>query len=176
MDRGANRAIVVRFVSRVLNWILLGRGRLRRRHTGDSGAACELVEMNVPERKGKLQRYRCKRDPRAPTPIAPNPTHQANCFPARTQYPGRTKQQSTARRCASNAIETKRSRRSPIARKLWRGCNRPISPKHTGASQPSVFVQRYNVALGGAIRKLPGRARKLRGAPLQTMERRGCPR
>ena len=87
MDRCADRAIVVRFVSGMLRWILLGRGRLGRRHSGDDGAACELFEMNVSERKGKLQRHRCKSEPTAPPPIGTNPTHWQNA-PLRTVYSG----------------------------------------------------------------------------------------
>ena len=62
----------------MLNWILLGRGRLGRRHAGDGGAACELFEMDVSERKDKLQRHRCKREP-TPTPLSGlSPTHWQN--------------------------------------------------------------------------------------------------
>jgi hypothetical protein len=69
MDSRADRAIIVRPVRGMLNWILLGRGRLRRRHAGDGGAACELFEVDVSKRKGKLQRHRCKREP-TPTPLS----------------------------------------------------------------------------------------------------------
>ena len=85
VDGRADRAIVVRLVRRVLGWVLLGRGRLRRRHTRDDGIACRLFEMDVSERKNKLQRHRCEREPSAPPPIRTNPTHQTNC-PARYQH------------------------------------------------------------------------------------------
>ena len=78
MDVRADRAIIVRLVRRMLSWILLGRRRFGRRHAGDGGAACELFEMEVSERKDKLQRHRCKREPSAPPPIGTNPTHWQN--------------------------------------------------------------------------------------------------
>ena len=77
MDRRADHAKIVRLVCGMLNRILLGRGRRGRRHAGDGGAACELFEMDVSQRKDKLQRHRCKREPSAPPPIGTmNPTHQ----------------------------------------------------------------------------------------------------
>ena len=85
MDGRADRAIIVRLVRRMLKWILLGRRRFGRRHAGDGRAACELFEMDVSERKDKLQRHRCKREPSAPPPIGTNPTHQANRCPVRAQ-------------------------------------------------------------------------------------------
>jgi hypothetical protein len=84
MDGRADRAIIVRLVRRMLRWILLGRGCLGRRHAGDGGAARELFEMDVSERKDKLQRHRCEREPSAAPPIGTNRTHQATC-PVRTQ-------------------------------------------------------------------------------------------
>ena len=78
MDGRADRAKIVRLVRRMLSWILLGRRRLGRRHAGDGGAAWELFEMDVSERKDKLQRHRCKREPSAPPPIGTNPTHWQN--------------------------------------------------------------------------------------------------
>jgi hypothetical protein len=78
MDRCTDRAIVVRFVSGMLRWISLGRGCLGRRYFGDNGAACEAFEMDVSERKEKLQRHRCKSEPTAPPPIGTNPTHWQN--------------------------------------------------------------------------------------------------
>jgi hypothetical protein len=78
MDSRADRAIIVRLVRGMLNGILLGRGRLGRRYAGDGGAACELFEMDVSERKDKLQRHRCKREP-TPAPLSgPSPTHWQN--------------------------------------------------------------------------------------------------
>src|SRR5262249_54811470 len=44
----------------------------------DGGIGCELFEMDVSEREGKLQRHRCKREPSAPSSLGPNPTHHAN--------------------------------------------------------------------------------------------------
>ena len=74
MDSRADREIIVRPVRGMLNWILLGRGRPGRRHAGDGG----LFEMDVSERKDKLQRHRCKREP-TPTPLSgPSPTHWQN--------------------------------------------------------------------------------------------------
>ena len=72
----ADRAKIARLFCRMLSWILLGRGRVGRRHAGDDGGACELFEMEVPERKGKLQRHRRKREPSAPPPIGTNLTHR----------------------------------------------------------------------------------------------------
>ena len=77
MNGRADRAKIVGLVRGMLSWILLGCGRLGRHHAGDAGAACELFEMNVSERKRKLQRHRCKREPTAPPPIGTNPTHRA---------------------------------------------------------------------------------------------------
>ena len=74
MDRRADRAKIVRLVC----GMLMGRGRLGRRHTGPDGLACELFEMGVSERKDKLQCYRCKREPSAPPPLGTNPTHWQN--------------------------------------------------------------------------------------------------
>ena len=78
MDSRADRAIIVRPVRGMLNWILLGRGRLGRRHAGDGGAACELFEMDVSERKDKLQHHRCKREPTPTLLSGPSPTHWQN--------------------------------------------------------------------------------------------------
>jgi hypothetical protein len=77
MDGRADRAKIVCLVRRMVRRILLGRGRLRRRNAGGDGAACELFEMSVSERKEKLQRHRCKREPTAPPPLGTtNPTHR----------------------------------------------------------------------------------------------------
>jgi hypothetical protein len=78
MDSRADRAIVVRLVRRMLDWILLGQARFRRRNARDGGAACKLFEMEVSERKDKLQRHRCKGEPSAPLPIGTNPTQRTN--------------------------------------------------------------------------------------------------
>ena len=66
MDGGADRAIIVRLIRGMLKWILLGQWRIGRRNAGDDGATCELFEMDVSERKDKLQRHRCKREPTPP--------------------------------------------------------------------------------------------------------------
>ena len=78
MDGRADRAKIVRLVRGMLKWILLGRRRFGRGHAGDGRAACKLFEMDVSERKDKLQRHRCKREPSAPPPIGTNPTHWLN--------------------------------------------------------------------------------------------------
>jgi hypothetical protein len=79
MDDRADRAMILRLVRRMVRRILLRRGRLGRRHAGNGRGACEAIEMDVSERKHKLQRYRGKRQPTSAPPIGPNPTHQANC-------------------------------------------------------------------------------------------------
>jgi hypothetical protein len=77
MDSRADRAKVVCLVRGMLNWNLLGRGRLGDRHADDGGHTCELFDMDVSERKDKLQRHRCKREPSVPPPIGTtNPTHR----------------------------------------------------------------------------------------------------
>ena len=77
MDRRADRAKIFGLVRGMLRRNLLRRGRLGRRHAGDDGAACQLFEMDMSERKDKLQRHRCKRKPSAPPPIgSTNPTHR----------------------------------------------------------------------------------------------------
>ena len=77
MDGGADRAKTARLVRRMLIWILLGRERVGCRHARAEGAACQLFEMDMSERKDKLQRHRCKREPSAPPPIgSTNPTHR----------------------------------------------------------------------------------------------------
>ena len=78
MDVCADRAIIARLVRRMLSWILPGRRRFGRRHAGDGRAAYKLFEMDVSERKDKLQRHRYKREPSAPPPIGTNPTHWLN--------------------------------------------------------------------------------------------------
>ena len=75
MNGYADRAIIVRFIRGMLSWILLGRGRRGRRHAGDDRAACELFEMDVSERKDKLQRHRCKREPTPTSLSGLSPTH-----------------------------------------------------------------------------------------------------
>jgi hypothetical protein len=89
MDRRADRAKTARLVRRILI-SLLRRGRLGRRHAGDDRATCQLFEVDVPTRKDKLQRHRCKREPSAPPPIGTNPTHWQNApSPShRTVYSG----------------------------------------------------------------------------------------
>src|ERR1700756_5658740 len=62
----------------MLNWVLLGPGRFRRRNARDRGAACELLEMDVSERKHKLQHLRCKREPTTPSPSGTHSTHWQN--------------------------------------------------------------------------------------------------
>ena len=74
----ADRAIIVRLVRRMLSWILLGRRRLERRQANDGRAGGEFFEMDVSERKDKLQRHRCKSEPSAAPPIGTNPTHWLN--------------------------------------------------------------------------------------------------
>ena len=77
MDRRADRAKIFGLVRGMLRRNLLRRGRLGRRHAGDDGAACQLSEMDMSERKDKLQRHRCKREPSAPPPIGTtNATHR----------------------------------------------------------------------------------------------------
>jgi hypothetical protein len=78
MDSTADRAKVVCLIRGMLRRILLRRGRLGRRRAGDDGAACQLFEMDVSERKDKLQRHRCKREPSVPPSISTNPTHWQN--------------------------------------------------------------------------------------------------
>jgi hypothetical protein len=78
MDGRADRAIIVSLAGRMLRGTILGRGRFRCRDARDGGVGCELFEMDVSEREGKLQRHRCKREPSAPSSLGPNPTHQAN--------------------------------------------------------------------------------------------------
>ena len=78
MDGRTDRAKIVRLVRGMLKWVLLGQRRFGRRHAGDGRAACKLFEMDVSERKDKLQRHRCKREPSAPPPIGTNPTHWLN--------------------------------------------------------------------------------------------------
>ena|SRR6476660_3490147 len=78
MDVCADRAIIVRLVRRMLSWILLGRRRLERRQANDGRAGGEFFEMDVSERKDKLQRHRCEREPSAPPPISSNPTHHGS--------------------------------------------------------------------------------------------------
>jgi hypothetical protein len=78
MDGRADRAIIVSLAGRMLRRTMLGRRRFRCRYARDGGTGCELFEMDVSEREGKLQRHRCKREPSAPSSLGPNPTHQAN--------------------------------------------------------------------------------------------------
>jgi hypothetical protein len=75
MNRRADRAKIVSLACRALSWILLGRRRLGRLYACNRGVPYEPFEMNVSERKDKLQRHRCKRQP-TPTPLSrPSPTH-----------------------------------------------------------------------------------------------------
>src|SRR5262245_36525539 len=80
MDSRADRAKIASLVCRVLSGILLGRGRFRRRYACDGRAACALFEMDVSERKDKLQRHRCKRQPTPTPPSGPSPTHWQNAL------------------------------------------------------------------------------------------------
>src|SRR5215831_15349284 len=121
MDGRADRAKIDSLVRRMLSWILLGRRRFRRRHARDGRAACELFEMEVSERKDKLQRHRCKREPSAPSPIGPNPTHQANC-------PERTSSESTAKPLMRNAIATRAAWQGLTRPARWRERSAPSSP------------------------------------------------
>ena len=77
MDRRADRAKIFGLVRGMLRRNLLRRGRLGRRRAGDDGAACQLFEMDVSERKDKLQRHRRERQPIPAPPTGPNPTHLA---------------------------------------------------------------------------------------------------
>ena len=80
MDGRADRAEIARLVRGMLKWILLGRGRFRRRNARDGRAAWELLEMDVSERKHKLQRHRCKREPTPTSLSGPSPTHWQNAL------------------------------------------------------------------------------------------------
>ena len=75
MDGRADCAIIVSVARRMLRPPLLGRRRFRRRHDSEGGAAPKFFEMDVSERKDKLERHRCKREVSAPPPIDANPTH-----------------------------------------------------------------------------------------------------
>jgi hypothetical protein len=89
MDRRADRANSLRLIGGMLSGILLGRRRLRRRQVGNGGAASKPFEMEVSERKGKLQRHRRKREPSAPSPIGTNLAHQQHApIPASLVYRG----------------------------------------------------------------------------------------
>jgi hypothetical protein len=86
MDGRADCAIIVGVARRKLRRPLLGRRRFRGRDGGKGGAAPKLLEMDVSERKDKLQRHRRKREVSAPPPIDANPTHWQNCVCSRTTY------------------------------------------------------------------------------------------
>src|SRR2546430_6507369 len=89
MDGRANRAKIGRLVRRLRKWILLGRRRIGCRHAGDGRAACEFFEMDVSDRKDKLQRHRCKREPTPTALSGSSPTHwQTRQLPLRTVYSG----------------------------------------------------------------------------------------
>jgi hypothetical protein len=81
MDRGANRAIVIGVVGRVL----CGRGRrawrFRARYPIVCRTGAHAVEMDVSERQGELQRQRDERQPTRKPPVGTNPLHRTDLSP-----------------------------------------------------------------------------------------------